>query len=95
MRDYELVIVISPEVDEQETSGTVDRVNRFITERGGSVTSQEQWGGRRLAYPIQGYHEGNYFLTQFTSEPTLASELEANLVSSAEVIRHLLVKQAT
>lgn len=95
MRDYELVIVISPEVDEQATSETVERLNNFITERGGSVTSQEQWGVRRLAYPILGYHEGNYFVTQFTSEPTLATELEANLVSSTEVIRHLLVKQAT
>ena len=95
MRDYELVIVISPEVGEQETSETVDGISSFITERGGSVTSQEQWGVRRLAYPVQGYHEGNYFVTQFTSDPILASELDANMVSSAEVIRHLLVKQAT
>ena len=95
MRDYELVIVISPELDEQETSGATDRVSGFIAERGGSVTSQEQWGVRKLAYPIQGYHEGNYVLTRFTSEPNLASELDANLVSSSEVIRHLLVKQAT
>lgn len=95
MRDYELVIVISPEADEQKTSGAMDRLNRFIAERGGSVTSQEQWGVRKLAYPIQGYNEGSYVLTQFTGEPALASELEADLVSSTEVIRHLLVKQAT
>ena len=95
MRDYELVLVISPETGEEEATGAVDRVHRFITERGGSVTNQEQWGVRRLAYPIQGYYEGNYVLTEFTSEPTLAGELEANLVSTAEVIRHLLVKKAT
>ena len=88
-------MLLSPEVDEEQATTVVDRVSHFITERGGSVTSQEHWGVRKLAYPIQGFQAANYMLTQFTSEPTLAGELEASLTTSEEVIRHLLVKKAT
>ena len=95
MRDYELVMVLSPEVDEEGAKGVVDRVTEFITERGGSLTHQEHWGVRRLAYPIQKLKEGNYFLAQFTFEPSATRELEANLRASGEMIRYLLVKKET
>ncbi len=93
MRDYELVMVLSPEVDEEGVTATVDRVSQFITQRGGSLTNQERWGVRRLAYPIQKFLEGNYVLTQFTFEPNSTKELEASLRASGEVIRYLLVKK--
>ena len=95
MRDYELVMVLSPEVDEEGVTGVVERLTQFITERGGSLINQEHWGTRRLAYPIQKFREGNYVLTQFASEPGSARELEANLKASGEVIRYLLVKKET
>ena len=95
MRDYELVMILSPEVDEEGATGVVQRVNQFITERGGSFTNQEHWGIRRLAYPVQRFREGNYVLTQFTFEPSATGELEANLKASGEVIRYLLVKKET
>ncbi len=92
LRDYELVMVISPEVNEEEAANTLDRVARFITERGGSITNQEHWGLRRLAYPIDRFHEGNYFLTRLTLGPQIAKELEGSLRVSEEVLRHLLVR---
>ena len=93
MREYELVMVLSPEVDEDGVARTIDRVTQFIAQRGGSITNQEHWGTRRLAYPIDDFREGNYVLANLTFEPSLARELEANLKSSAEVIRYLLVKK--
>ncbi|MCZ6615540.1 MAG: 30S ribosomal protein S6 [Chloroflexi bacterium] len=93
MRDYELVVVVSPEAGEEQTTETVERISRFITEQGGSVSNQEQWGVRRLAYPIQKFHEGNYFITEFTLEPAQAVELEASVQASQEILRHLLVKR--
>ncbi len=93
MRDYELVVVVSPEAGEEQTTETVERISRFITEQGGSVSNQEQWGVRRLAYPIQKFHEGNYFITEFTLEPAVAVELEATVQASQEILRHLLVKR--
>lgn len=93
MRDYELVFVVSPEVGEKETSDTVDRISKFITDQGGSVTNHEQWGMLRLAYPIKKFYEGNYFFTEFTIGPHEALELETTVSSSQEILRHLLVKK--
>lgn len=95
LRDYELVMVLSPEVDEEGVTSIVDRVTQFITERGGSLTNQEHWGTRRLAYPIQKFQEGNYLLTRFTLEPSSTRELETSLKALGEVIRYLLVKKQT
>lgn len=93
MRDYELVFVVSPEVGEKETGDTVDRISKFITDQGGSVSSQEQWGMLRLAYPIKKFYEGNYFLTEFTIDPHEALELENTVNLSQEILRHLLIKK--
>ena len=92
MRDYELVLVISPEVVDENVAATVDKVSQFITERGGSITEVNQWGRRKLAYPIKHFMEGSYVLAQFKLEPKLAAELEANLRISEEIMRHLLVR---
>ena len=92
LRDYELVVVISPEVGEEEIPATLEKISRFIVERGGSVTEVNQWGKRKLAYPIKNFMEGNYVLTQFKLEPRLTAELEASLGLSEEVLRHLLVR---
>ena len=93
MREYELVIVISPEVEEEAATGVVERVSKFITDRGGEVTNQDHWGTQRLAYPIQDYREGNYVLTQFNSEPAAAKELDEALRAYQEVIRYLVMKR--
>ena len=91
LRDYELVVIISPEVDEAVDS-VIDNVSRFITENGGIVANIDRWGKRRLAYPIKHFMEGNYVLTRFKLGPKLSRELEASLQISEEVLRHLLIK---
>ena len=92
MRDYELVMVVSPQADAEGVTAVVDRVKRFIDQRGGTVTEEEQWGLRRLAYPIQRFREGNYVLTRFKLDPSATWELESTIRLSEHVIRHLLVK---
>lgn len=92
MRDYELVVIISPEIAEEEIPATVEKISQFIIERGGSIAEVNQWGKRKLAYPIKHFVEGNYVLTQFTMEPRLTEELEASLGISEEILRHLLVR---
>ena len=92
MRDYELVVIISPEVAEEEIPATLEKINQFIVERGGSIAEVNQWGRRKLAYPIKHFMEGNYILTQFKMEPRLTAELEASLGISEEILRHLLVR---
>ncbi|MBI2170417.1 MAG: 30S ribosomal protein S6 [Chloroflexi bacterium] len=91
MQDYELVMVLSPDMDEETASGVVSKVTQLITDRGGALVKQDNWGLRRLAYPIQKYREGNYILAQFSLDPKHTLELESSLRVAPAVIRHLLV----
>ena len=92
MRDYELVLVISPEVVGEQFDATLDSVTQFITGREGIIDKVEQWGKRKLAYPIERFMEGSYVLTRFKLKPALGKELEAELKISENILRHLLVK---
>ena len=92
LRDYELVIVVSPQLNEESSEAAIDKVNRYITGKGGNIVDTQRWGKRKLAYPIKHFNEGNYVLFKFKMKPAFSRELEANLRISEEVIRHLLVK---
>lgn len=92
MRDYELVLVISPEIAEEDVPAAIDKVSQFITGRGGTVGGVNRWGRRKLAYPIHRHMEGNYVVTQFQLDPDQVAGLEASLGLVEEVLRHLVVR---
>ena len=92
LRDYELVLIFNPEVAGEKFDAAIDNVSQFIAGKNGSISDIEQWGKKRLAYPIQHFMEGSYVLIRFKLKPALGKELEANLQISEEVLRHLLVK---
>ena len=92
LRDYELTIIISPEVVEERFETLLDNLSQSIAGKGGVISDVERWGKRKLAYPIKRFEEGSYVLIRFKSEPALNKELEANLQISEDVVRHLLIK---
>ncbi len=92
MRDYELVMILSPEATEAEAAETVGRITGLISDGGGSVSQQDNWGIRRLAYPIQRFIEGNYFITRCKMDAQAAVELDSALNSSQDVLRHLVFR---
>lgn len=92
MRDYELVMIVSPEVADEAVPVTVERVQQFIAEQGGEVKEVNPWGRRRLAYPIERHREGSYVVAQLSLDPQRLTALEENLKLSEDVIRHLVVK---
>jgi len=92
MSDYELVTIISPEVDGEKLPEIIDNLGKLITDKGGVVESTEQWGMRKLDYPINKCMEANYILTKFKLEPNLTKQLNAELKASEEILRHLIVK---
>jgi small subunit ribosomal protein S6 len=92
LNDYEMVLILNPEVEDEKLEAIIGNVSRFITERGGTISEVERWGKRKLAYPLKNLLEGNYVLTRFKSKPGLGKELEANLRITDGVLRHLLVK---
>ena len=91
-RDYEVVMVLSPEATEDEVSATMDQVDGMIAEGGGSATEHEVWGSRRLAFKIKNFQEGNYVLTKFTSGPAALGELNRRLNALEDVLRFLVTK---
>ena len=93
VRDYEVVIILSPEATEDELTGVLERVDGWITERGGEVKERDVWGLKRFAFPIKKFTEGNYSLTQFTLDAGTAQELDRYLATSEDVLRALVVKQ--
>ncbi len=92
LRDYELVMIVSPEVEDDAVPATVERVQEFITQQGGQVKEVAPWGRRKLAYPIDGFREGSYVVAQLGLDPQLVRTLEDNLTLAEDVIRHLVVK---
>ena len=93
LREYELVLVIDPEIEDEQFSATVDRVTQFVTSRSGELVDSNPWGKRKLAYPIKNRTEGNYIALHLRMEPIHTAELEASLELAEEVLRHLLVKK--
>ena len=92
LRDYELVLIINPEIGDEALDALVDNVSQFITGKEGTVSSVERWGKRKLAYPISRFMEGSYVLVRFKLKPALGRELKANLQISEEVLRYLLIR---
>jgi small subunit ribosomal protein S6 len=92
MSTYELVLIVSPEVVDEEMPEFITKLSELVNKVGGSVDEVNQWGRRKLAYPIKRSTEGNYLLTKVKMKPTMTKELEANLRLSGKVLRHLLVR---
>ena len=97
MYDYEMVLVINPEIQvaEGENHPIIEKVSNLITAKGGSIVGINRWGKRKLAYPINRFTEGEYVLAQFQIPPLMVKELEANLKLTEDILRHLLVRVNT
>ncbi len=92
MQGYEIVTIVDPQIADEDVPKTSEKINEFITSRGGSIARVQRWGRRRLAYPLQRHTEAHYLLTTFALEPQHASELEADLVLAQEVLKHMVIK---
>lgn len=90
-RDYELGIVINPEMNDEQARAIVDRITGVISANGGQVVRVNAWGRRRLAYPIEHHRDGLYFFFDLMLPPTAVAELERNLRVMEEIIRSLII----
>lgn len=92
MRNYELVLIIRPELPDEKLDATIENVSKFIAGKGGVIAGVDRWGKRKLAYPVKHLLEGFYVLTKFAMKPAVGKELEANLRISEDVVRYLLIE---
>ncbi len=93
MRDYELVIIVTPEIDETATAEVVDKVKSWITDAGGSIESFEEWGRQKFAYLIGNSKEGQYYLFNLKLEPTAVVNLERNFRLQESILRFLIINR--
>ena len=92
LRDYEMVVILNPEIGDDALPDSLQRLEQAITSRGGEVVETNNWGRRRLAYPIKRNMEGNYVVSQIKLEPTQVPSLESNLRIWEDVLRHLIIR---
>lgn len=90
MRNYELVCVIQPDLDETAFNGVVEKVKGWISDSGGTVDKVDVWGRRKLAYIIKKQREGQFVLLNMTMNPTATADLQRNLRYQESLLRHML-----
>ncbi len=91
MREYELMFIVHPDLDETAFNDVVTRVSGWISENGGEISKTEVWGKRTMAYQIRKQKEGQYVLMHTKMPGTVGATLERNLRFLEPVMRFLLV----
>jgi small subunit ribosomal protein S6 len=92
-RDYELGFILNPEVSEEQTRAILERIEQIVRNYDGQVVKVNQWGRRRLAYPIQHHRDGYYVFIDMILTPETVLELDRTLKVSEEVLRHLITRR--
>jgi small subunit ribosomal protein S6 len=93
LRDYEILFIVRPDLDEDQLNAAVKTVETLIGNLGGEHQKTDVWGRRRLAYEVGHLREGQYVLTDFRLDPARVPEMEATLKISETVFRHLVVRK--
>lgn len=88
--NYEVVMILKPDLGEEATAALVEKFKAVIEQRG-TVAEVDEWGKRHLAYPIDDINEGYYVLMTFTAEPALPAELDRQMRINDNVMRSLIV----
>ena len=90
MRNYELVCIVQPDLDETAFNEAVDRIKSWVTDSGGKVSKVDVWGKRKLAYLIRKQREGQYVLLNIDLPTEATQNLERNILFMEPVMRHML-----
>jgi small subunit ribosomal protein S6 len=91
LREYEVMLILPAEADEQVVSTATDRIAKVISTDGGEVGTIDRWGRRRFAFEIDHQNEGYYVVANFTADPAAQPELDRVLNLADEVIRHKVI----
>jgi len=94
-RNYELMFVVSPELDGEALDAVLQRVQRYLEAAEAQVVTFKSWGLRRLAYTLNGQREGRYYLVLFTANSLAISDLDRDLRLIEGVMRHLITRMVT
>ena len=93
MMKYELALVLSAKIEDEERAAMVEKVQAMITTAGAAITNVDEWGKRRFAYEIQKMKEGFYYFVHFESDASVPGEIEQRIRIMDNVLRYLCVRQ--
>ena len=92
MNQYETVFILTPVLSDEQMKETVAKYQKFLKNKGAEIVFEDNWGLRKLAYPIQKKSTGFYHLIEFKAEGNFVADLELTYKRDERVIRHLTVK---
>jgi len=92
LRNYESIFIVNTKIGEEAVKETVEKFKNLF-EKSAQIDSIEEWGKRKLAYPIEKVNEGYYVLVKFASDTNFPSELERVYKITDSIIKYLVVKK--
>ena len=93
LNKYESIYIVNPDVDAEGIKGLVEKFNALIESEGGKVTETNEWGMKKLAYPIKKFTQGYYVLVNFEAKPEFVDELERVYKITDDVIKFITVRK--
>ncbi|MBL6618781.1 MAG: 30S ribosomal protein S6 [Flavobacteriales bacterium] len=89
---YETVFIITPVLSDEQTKDVIKKFKDLLKDKGANITHEENWGMRKLAYPIQKKSTGFYYLMEFDSDPSVILPFETEFRRDERVIRFLTTR---
>lgn len=93
MNKYELAVVLTTKIEDEERAASIEKIKEVIARFGGVVTNVDEWGKKRLAYEIQKMKEAYYYFIHFEAKSDVPDEIEQRIRIMDNVIRYLCVRQ--
>lgn len=93
MNKYEAMYIVTPEMEDEAIKVVIEKFSGIITANGGEIEKTDEWGRKKLAYPIDYKTEGYYVLVNFAAAPELPRELERNFRNDESILRYMVVRQ--
>ena len=93
MNKYEAMYIVTPEMEDEAIKGVIEKFSGIITANGGEIEKTDEWGRKKLAYPIDYKTEGYYVLVNVAAAPELPRELERKFRNDESILRYMVVRQ--
>ena len=92
--EYETIIIIRPDIDDAAVGAIAEKLEAILTSNDGHVLDREDWGNRKLAYPITKHQKGHYLRLNFLCPAKLVTEIERRIRNDDQVVRFMTVRLA-
>jgi len=93
LRQYELMCILNPDLEESRIDTLITRLQEVVTSAGGELQEVDKWGKRHLSYPIKKFYDGYYLVVNFKGDNSMLRELDRILKVAEENIRHMIIRR--